>query len=181
MPPTIQSHHGEHNHVLVHLHSCCPLLLMFELVTVPPRRWSPPKKKTTVKPRVSSSKASNPPLIMSIKSHFPLSLAYACLGDHRDTFFRIVEPIPMHDLSFCHRIKQTTILADLGVDWWACGPYNCYCFCCLWYNEDAYDCGSGWMTTVMLMLTCWWIDPKQRWTMRGCVGIHHGLSRWTLP
>src|SRR3954464_554554 len=56
------------------------------------------------------------PLIMSIKSYFPLSLAYACLGDHRDTFFRIVETIPMHDPSFCHRIKQTTILADLGVE-----------------------------------------------------------------
>src|SRR4051812_19719990 len=56
------------------------------------------------------------PLVISIKSQFPLSLAYACLGDHRDTFFRIVEPIPMHGLSFCHRIKQTTILADLGVE-----------------------------------------------------------------
>ena len=62
------------------------------------------------------SKARKPPLIMSIKSHFPLSLAYACLGDHRHTFFRLVEPIPMHDLSFCHRIKQTTILDDVGVE-----------------------------------------------------------------
>src|SRR3954466_4479537 len=56
------------------------------------------------------------PLIMSIKSHFPLSLAYACLGDHLVTFYRIDEPIPMHDLSFCHRIKQTTILADIGIE-----------------------------------------------------------------
>src|SRR3954466_8030956 len=56
------------------------------------------------------------PLIMSIKSYFPLSLAYACLGDHRDTFFHIAKPIPMHDLSFCQRFKQTTILADIGVE-----------------------------------------------------------------
>src|SRR3954468_20561874 len=47
---------------------------------------------------------------------FPLSLAYACLGDHRDTFFRIVQPIPMHDLSFCHSSKQTTILAYIRVE-----------------------------------------------------------------
>src|SRR3954468_22905699 len=33
------------------------------------------------------------PLIMSIKSQFPLSLAYACLGDHLYRFYRIVEPI----------------------------------------------------------------------------------------
>src|SRR4051812_24782776 len=31
-------------------------------------------------------------------------------------FYHIVEPIPLHDLSFCHSSKQTTILADLGVD-----------------------------------------------------------------
>ena len=44
-----------------------------------------------------------------------------------DTFFRIVEPNPLHDLSFCHRSKQTTILAYLGVECWSCGPCNCYC------------------------------------------------------
>ena len=52
---------------------------------------TPKKKKTTVKPCIVR-KAIKPPLIMSIKSYFPLSLAYACLGDHRDTFFRIVNP-----------------------------------------------------------------------------------------
>src|SRR4051812_25307899 len=72
-----------------------------------------PKTKT-VKP-VYHQHGKQTPLIMSIKSHFPLSLAYACLGDHHDTFYRIVEPIPMHDLSFCHRIKQTTILEDSGI------------------------------------------------------------------
>ena len=34
------------------------------------------------------SKASTPSLIMSIKSQFPLILAYACLGCHHDMFYR---------------------------------------------------------------------------------------------
>ena len=55
------------------------------------------------------------PLIMSIKTQFPLILAYACLGCHHVTVLPLVEPIPLHDLSFCHSNKQTTILADLGV------------------------------------------------------------------
>src|SRR3954468_19570663 len=75
-----------------------PPLLMIVPVTEFPRRRSPPKKKT-VKP-VYRQQGKQTPLIMSITSQFPLSLAYACLGDHRDTFFRIVEPILMHDLSF---------------------------------------------------------------------------------
>ena len=54
-----------------------------------------------------------PPFDHVYKIPFP---SQSRLGDHRDTFYRIVEPIPMHDLSFCHRLKQTTILADLGVD-----------------------------------------------------------------
>src|SRR4051812_19013061 len=33
-------------------------------------------------------KASTPSLIMSVKSQFPLILAYACLGCHHDTFYR---------------------------------------------------------------------------------------------
>ena len=37
--------------------------------------------------------------------------------DHHDNVSTaIVEPILMHDLSFCHSSKQTTILADVGVD-----------------------------------------------------------------
>src|SRR3954471_13277016 len=80
------------------LFRCCPPLLMIVPVTVFPRQRSPPKQKT-VKP-VYRQQGKQTPLIMFIKSYFPLSLAYACLGDHRDTFFRIVEPIPLHDLSF---------------------------------------------------------------------------------
>ena len=29
--------------------------------------------------------------------------------------YHIVEPNPLHDLSFVHRSKETTILADIGV------------------------------------------------------------------
>ena len=29
--------------------------------------------------------------------------------------YRIVEPNPLHDLSFVHSSKQTTILADIGI------------------------------------------------------------------
>ena len=38
----------------------------------------------------------------------------------------LVEPIPLHDLSFYHSSKQTKILADLGVECWSCGPCNYY-------------------------------------------------------
>ena len=96
------------------LFRCCPPLLMIVPVTEFSRRRSPPKQKFD-KP-VYRQQGKKTPLIMSIKSHFPLSLAYACLVDHRDTFFRIVEPISMHDLSFCHCIKKTTILVDIGVE-----------------------------------------------------------------
>src|SRR3954470_5481488 len=41
------------------------------------------------------------PLIMSIKSHFPLSLTYALFRMiTMIRFYRIDEPIPLHDLSF---------------------------------------------------------------------------------
>src|ERR1044071_7105171 len=47
------------------------------------------------------SKARKPPLIMSIKSHFPLSLAYALFRMITILrFYRIDEPIPLHDISF---------------------------------------------------------------------------------
>src|SRR3954467_9997900 len=41
------------------------------------------------------------PLIMSIKSHFPLSISYALFRMITMLrFYRIDEPIPLHDLSF---------------------------------------------------------------------------------
>src|SRR3954464_13868371 len=77
-------------------------------------RRQPPSLKI---PRLNLvSKASNPPpLIMPIKSHFPLFLScmnrmLPCIDSNR-----IVEPNPLHDLSFVHSSKQTTILADIGI------------------------------------------------------------------
>src|SRR3954469_6529561 len=90
-----------------------PMIVMLLIEVEPEPEATPFVEDPDTEPR---QQVKQTPLIMSIKSYFPLSLAYACLGHHRDTFFRIVEPIPMHDLSFCHRIKQTTILADIGVE-----------------------------------------------------------------
>ena len=77
---------------------CFPPLLMIVPVTEFPRRSSPPKHKLD-KP-LYRQQGKQTPLIMSIKSHFPLNLAYECLGDNHVNLYRIVEPIPMHDLSF---------------------------------------------------------------------------------
>src|SRR3954471_8552924 len=101
-------------HVLVH---CTYYVSMFVVcrIEVEPEPESTPSLKTPILNIIS--KASNPPLIMSIKSHFSLSLAYALFRMiTMIRFYRIVEPIPLHDLSFCHSSKQTTILANVGVD-----------------------------------------------------------------
>ena len=45
---------------------------------------------------------------------------------------------------FCHHIKQTTILADIGVEWWECGPCNCYCLLLLSVMMRLLWCESGW-------------------------------------
>ena len=57
------------------LFRCCPPLLMIVPVTAFLRRRSPSKKKT-VKP-VYRQQGKQTPLIMSIKTQFPLILAYA--------------------------------------------------------------------------------------------------------
>ena len=46
-------------------------------------------------------------------------------------FYRILEPIPLHDLSFCHSSKQTTILADVGVDCYHVAPTTVTAYCML--------------------------------------------------
>ena len=50
------------------------LIALFARIEVEPETKIAPKKKTTVKIRVSSARQAAPPLIMSIKSHFPLYL-----------------------------------------------------------------------------------------------------------
>ena len=64
-------------HVLVHLLSMLPPLLMIALVIAYPRRRSPPKQKTDKS--VYHQQGKQTPLIMSIKSHYPLSLTYALI------------------------------------------------------------------------------------------------------
>src|ERR1041385_6566137 len=60
-----------------------------------------PSVEDTVYDRRQQGKQT--PLIMTIKSHFPLSLAYALFRMFTMIrFYRIVEPIPLHDLSSCH-------------------------------------------------------------------------------
>ena len=91
-------------------------------------------------------KASNPPLIMSIKNHFPLSLAYEL--SRMITLLSILPHSwthPMHDLSSCHSSKQTTILADIGVDWYHVAPATIKAYCMLRvYIEVTLICESGW-------------------------------------
>ena len=43
----------------------------------------------------------------------------------------LVEHIPLHDLSFCHSSKQTTILADIGVDYYLVAPATVTDYCML--------------------------------------------------
>src|SRR3954463_11310949 len=100
-------------HVLVHCTYYASMFVVCRIEVEPEPESTPFVEDPDTEPR---QQGKQPPLIMSIKSYVPLSLAYACLGDQRDMFFRIVEPIAMHDLSFCHRFKQTTILADIGVE-----------------------------------------------------------------
>src|ERR1041385_3521117 len=81
-------------------------------------------------------KASTPSLIMSIKSQFPLILAYACLGCHHDTFYRWLNLFLCMTYHFYHSSKQTTILADLGVVYYHVAPATITAYCMLrGYNE----------------------------------------------
>ena len=55
-----------------------------------------------------------PPIDHVDKTQFPLILL--CMI-RMVTLYRFLphNPYPLHDLSFCHSSKQTTILADIGV------------------------------------------------------------------
>ena len=113
--------------------SCaCALSLYWFLLSVLidlDRRWAragdhPRSWRTTVWPTPARQAD---PLDHVYKIPVPSHSRLCMLRMIHDTFFRIVEPNPLHDLSFCHCSKQTTILAYLGVVWWSCGPCNCYC------------------------------------------------------
>ena len=56
------------------------MFVMFARIEVEPEPKATPFVEETVSEPRQQGKQT--PLIMSIKSQFPLSLAYACLGDH---------------------------------------------------------------------------------------------------
>src|SRR4051812_6618499 len=63
----------------------------------------------------SSARQAAPPLIMSIKTLFPLYLLCMNRMITLSILTAYLNPYPLHDLSFNHSSKQTTILADIGV------------------------------------------------------------------
>ena len=102
------------NHVLVHCIYFATLFVVCRLEVEPEQEATPFVEDPETEPRQQGKQT---PLIISIKSHFPLSLAYALFRMiTMMRFYRIDEPIPLHELSFCHSSKQTTILADIGID-----------------------------------------------------------------
>ena len=49
----------------------------------------------------------------------------------------LLNPYPLHGVSFCHSSKQTTILADIGVDCDRVDPANVTAYCMFrGYNVD---------------------------------------------
>src|ERR1041384_2471116 len=86
------------NHVIVHCIYFATLFVVYR-VEVELEQEAAPSLKTPNPNLVS--KASKPPLIMSIKSHFPL-MSRLCIFRIITMlrFHRIGEPIPLHDLSF---------------------------------------------------------------------------------
>src|SRR3954468_9983169 len=104
------STHQYHEHHITTLIMCLsiasifiPCLIVCSIDVQLESEATPFVEDTVCEPRQQGKET---PLIMFIKSYFPLSLAYACLGDHRDTLFCIVEPIPIHDLSFCTVVSK---------------------------------------------------------------------------
>ena len=134
----------------------------------------------------SSARQATPPLIMSIKTQFPLFLAYAWIGWSPCVYSTAsLNPYPLHGLSSCHSSKQTTILADIGVVCDHVAPAIATAYCMLKvYNVVVVVVVELWVGMVVNMVLmkvklCRWIHPNTRWTMRGCVGVHSGLSHWT--
>ena len=144
-----------------------PLCWCLPPMTDIPRRWSPPKKKTTVKTHVSSARQANP--IGHVYKILLPSQSRLCM------FRRSLRHVQSHSWThsdawpiFCHHIKQTTILADLGVDWWACGPYNCYCLLLL----------SG--TMRMFLIVSWDGWSQWRWCQRVGESTLNKGERWEV-
>src|SRR3954470_23658801 len=80
------------NHVIVHCTYFVPLIVVCRIEVEPEPEGTP-----------------------FVEDHFPLFLL--CMNRMLPCIdsYRIVEPNPLHDLSFVHSSKQTTILADIGI------------------------------------------------------------------
>src|SRR3954470_4938544 len=101
------------NHVIVHCIYFATLPVVCRVEVEPEPEGTPFVEDPDTEPRQQGKQP--PPLIMSIKTHFPLFLLcmirmLPCIDS-----YRIVEPNPLHDLSFVHSSKQTSILADIGI------------------------------------------------------------------
>src|SRR4051812_24358830 len=66
-------------HVLVHCTYYASMFVVCRIEVEPEPEATPFVEDPDTEPR---QQGKQPPLIMSIKSQFPLSIAYACLGDH---------------------------------------------------------------------------------------------------
>src|SRR3954469_1344377 len=101
------------NHVFVHCTYFATLLVVCRIEVEPEPEGTPFVEDPEPEPR-QQGKQPPPLLIMSIKTHFPLFLL--CMNRMLPCIdsYRIVEPNPLHDLSFVHSSKQTSILADIG-------------------------------------------------------------------
>src|SRR3954462_13151749 len=90
------------NHVIVHCTYFVPLIVVCRLEVEPEPEGTPFIEDTEHEPRQQGKQP--PPLIMPIKSQFPLILLcmdrmFPCIVS-----YRIVEPNPLHDLSFCPQL-----------------------------------------------------------------------------
>src|ERR1041385_4227255 len=98
LPHTSEACTSSFNHVFVHCTYCCPLDCCLSIEVEPEQEAAPFVEDPELEPRQQGKKI---PLIMSIKSHLPLNLAYALFRMITMLrFYRIDEPIPLHDLSF---------------------------------------------------------------------------------
>src|SRR4051812_34514675 len=102
------------NHVIVHCIYFATLLVVCRVEVEPEPKGTPFVEDPDTEPR-QQGKQPPPPIDHVDKTHFPLILL--CMNRILAYFdsYRIVEPNPLHDLSFVHSSKQTTILADIGI------------------------------------------------------------------
>ena len=92
----------------------CYFLYCLSSIDVEPESEIPPEAEDT---QFDPYQQGKQPLIDHVdKNPFPSHSRLCMIRSSPCYVLSLVEPIPLHDLSFCHSSKLTTILADLGVD-----------------------------------------------------------------